>query len=83
MAWDDFLGEESFERMKHMYFKIYRLKSIIIIYYHFFQMIPTLIISSFLLEKRNIIFKTYDDPRLVVLLKEGISDRILGMFVLC
>jgi hypothetical protein len=79
--------------MKHIHFVIYRLKSsIIIIYLLLFFSDCSLPLSKltipnphgrFKLEGRKIIFEAgIFNPRSVIL-KEGISDGILEVFVLC
>jgi hypothetical protein len=74
--------------MKHIHFVIYRLKSIIIIYCYYFSdgylPLSKLTIPNphgkFKLEGRKIIFQGDSYERSVVL-KEGISDGILEVFV--
>jgi hypothetical protein len=77
--------------MKHIHFVIYRLKSIIIILLLFFFSNCFLPLSrltipnphgKFKLEGRNIIFQGGRNKRSLIL-KEGISDGILELFVLC
>jgi hypothetical protein len=80
--------------MKHIHFVIYRLKGIIIIILLlFFFLDSSLPLSKltipnphgkFELEGRNIIFQgdCYEDTRSLIL-KEGISDGILEVFVFC
>jgi hypothetical protein len=80
--------------MKHIHFVIYRLKSIIIIFLLFFfsdGYLPLFKLTifnphgKFKLEGRNIIFQSdiFGDDRRSLILKEGISDGILEVFVLC
>jgi hypothetical protein len=86
------ISEESFERMKHIHFVIYRLKSIIIIILlSFFFSDGSLPLSrltipnphgKFKLEGRKITFEGIYNRRSLIL-KEGISDGILEVFVLC
>jgi hypothetical protein len=80
--------------MKHIHFVIYRLKSIIIIILLIsFFLDGSLPLSrltipnphgEFELEGRNIVFQGdgYEDRRSLIL-KEGISNGILEVFVLC
>jgi hypothetical protein len=85
--------------MKHIHFVIYRLKSSIIIVllllfcYYFFFSDDSLPLSKltipnphgkFKLEGRNIIFQgdSYVNRRSLIL-KEGIRDGILEVFILC
>jgi hypothetical protein len=81
--------------MKHIHFVIYRLKSTIItILLYFFFLDGSLPLSKltipnphgmFKLEGRKIIFKGdgYSKNTRSLILKEGISDGILKVFVLC
>jgi hypothetical protein len=82
--------------MKHIHFVIYRLKSIIIILLLFFFSDGSLPLSrliipnpnphgKFKLEGRNIIFQIdgYSEDERSLILKEGISNGILEVFVLC
>jgi hypothetical protein len=87
------ISEESYSRMKHIHFVIYRLKSIniIIICLLLFFSDSSLPLSrlifpnthgKFKLERRNIIFECGSRKRSLVL-KKGISNGILKVFVLC
>jgi hypothetical protein len=78
--------------MKHIHFVIYRLKSITIIYLLFFFSDCSLPLfrlifpnphGMFKLEGQNIIFECDLKNKRSLILKEGISDGILEVFVLC
>jgi hypothetical protein len=78
--------------MKHIHFVIHRLKSIIIIFCYYFFSDGSLPLSrlaipnphkKFKLEGRNIIFEWGYPNVMSLILKEGISDGILEVFVLC
>jgi hypothetical protein len=77
------MSEESFERMKHIHFVVYRLKSIIIIYLLLFFSDRSLPLSRLITPNPHKGFKSKKkDKRWNLILKEGILNEILEVFVI-